>query len=372
MRVAYTVGISKCPPTYFTVQHAELMDNDAALFGLVLEKHDASISIPFKAAVPSIGGRLPFRMREYLEPAFLPHLSNMIRRWHPDIIHQHFGVWSRPAARAARKSGIPMVVTLHGFDVFLRLAPPSTLMQRWHHLNFDTATSTAAKVLPVSKFLADKAAQAGVKKKKIHVHYQGINTDFFTPPSQPVENEVPTILHVGAISEAKGIPRLLAASALIEDEFPHQLQLVGAGPLVGFVKDFARSHPQVHYLGSQSRLGVREAMRAADIFVLATEKNGNREEAAGLVTLEAQARATPVLVNRSGGAPEMLVDGETGLTAQRGNASDMAAQLRVLLSMSAAERADMGTRGRNFVVKERSLARSCAQLEEIYQALTAN
>lgn len=368
MRIAYSIGIAKVPPTYFAVAHAEAMANTCALFGLVLEKNDPTLKTPFYPAVPSIGGRATFRQREYLEPLHLGRLSRMIRKFHPELIHHHFAVWTLPAVRAARIEGVPLVLTMHGFDVFTHLSRPSTWMQRWHYLNFERAVDQASEVLAVSKFLAGKAREGGVPQRKLQVHYQGIDTNFFTP-ARPTENERPVLLHVGALKENKGIASLLEASVRLADHYPHQLQLVGTGPLEPLVREAARAHPHIHYLGPTSREGVRAAMRKADIFVLACQKVDSREEAAGLVALEAQSCATPVLVNRSGGAPEMLVEGETGLIAERGNTDSLTRVLAQFLAMAPAERAEMGQRGRQFVVKERSLANSCRQLDQIYSHL---
>lgn len=369
MRVAYTIGIVRVPPTYFAIQHAEkLKTNTSALFGLVLEKNDHSIKTPFISAVPG-EGVLSFRKREYIEPLFLGRMSRQIAAFHPEIIHQHFATWAIPVIKAAKKTGAPLLVTLHGGDVFKQFHQPRSLMERWHRKNYLAVDKEANEILPVSRYLADKAIESGLSATKIEVHYQGIDTDFFTPPPTPSKNEIPTILQVGALSIAKGIPTLIKASNILEKTIPHKLLLVGDGPLKPEVLKAQQQHSHIHYLGTMNREQVREQLQRSDLFVLATQEYQGWEEAAGLVTLEAQACGTPVVVNRSGGAAEMLSEGVSGFTAERENPDSLAQQMQKFFSLDPDSQLEMGKKAREFVVNERSLASSCRKLLSIYQAL---
>lgn len=369
MRVAYTIGIVRVPPTYFAIQHAEkLKTNVSALFGLVLEKNDNSIKTPFISAVPG-EGVLSFRKREYIEPLFLGRMSRQITAFNPEIIHQHFATWAIPAIKAAKKTGAPLLVTLHGADVFMQLHPPHTLMGRWHQKNYLAVNKEANKILPVSRYLADKAIESGLPASKIEVHYQGIDTDFFTPPPTPSKNEIPTVLHVGALSLAKGIPTLIKASNILKRTIPHKLLLVGDGPLKPEVLQAQQQYSHICYLGAMNREQVRDMMQKSDLFVLATQQHQGREEAAGLVTLEAQACGTPVVINRSGGAAEMLSEDVTGFTAERENPESLARQMQNFLSLDCASQIEMGKEAREFVLNERSLDSSCQRLLSMYHSL---
>lgn len=371
LRVSYTIGICRVPPTYFAIQHAERMDNiDATLFGLVLEKGDPSVKTPFVSAVPSFGNRLSFNARQKIEPLFLRRMSRQIAAFGPDLIHQHFGTWTYPAVWAARRTGRPLIVTLHGVDVFNRLKKPTTAMLRWHHRNLDVAAKEATRFHPVSKYLADKAMTAGVPASKLHVHYQGVDSDFFTPDdTAKPEREQPTMLYVGALNEAKGIRDAIEASIRAYERYPHSFRIVGNGPLLAEVTRATQEHSHISYVGSLDRRGVREELRSADFFVMTTKKHQGWEEAAGLVTLEAEATGLPVVVNRSGGTPEMFIEGETGLGVDRGNVDDLTDKITAMLSMGHDERVDMGQRGRDFVVRERSLISSCDALMDSYMSL---
>ena len=132
----------------------------------------------------------------------------------------------------------------------------------------------------------------------------------------------------------------------------------------------AQQHsPHIIYRGYTDRNGVKKALQAADLLVFATQQYQGREEAAGLVTLEAQACGTPVVVNRSGGAPEMLDEGTTGFTAERENPDSLAQQIERFFSLDKNSQLEMGRNARSFVVEKRSLSRSCDQLLGFYNSL---
>lgn len=370
LKVALTIGACDIPPTYFVVQHTEKSPSiDAELFGLIVKKTDPAIKTPFHSATPSLGERLTFHQREFLQPLVLKRLTRMIQKYDADLIHHHFATWALPSVNASRKSDIPLVVTLHGGDVFNQLHPPRTFKERWHQKNYRAVNQYAELILPVSKFLADKAIQSGLNPNKLHVHYLGVDTDYFVPPKHHVENEIPTIVQVGALSVAKGIPTLLQASNRLYSRMPHKLILVGDGPLKQEVVTAQRQNPHIIYRGSTDRNGVKKALQAADLLVFATQQYQGREEAAGLVTLEAQACGTPVVVNRSGGAPEMLEEGITGFTAERENPDSLAQQIERFFSLDKNSQLEMGRNARSFVVEKRSLNKSCDQLLEFYNSL---
>lgn len=382
MRVALSMGILRVPPTYFALQHAEVLTSHVfRMHTLVSHITAPGLRTPVVSAVPG-ASVLSFRQRELLEPLFLGRMSRQVREWGPDVIHQHFGVWTTPAADAARACDVPWVTTLHGADVFAALGTTRAPMQAWHRHNFSRMCREADLVLAVSHYLAGKAVEAGVPASRLEVLHQGVDTDFFRParPGDPTAPEDPTgpgspssalplVLHVGALSPAKGIDDLIEASLALRPRLPHGLVLVGDGPLRPRVEEAARHHPHIHLAGPTDRAGVRAWMSRADVLALVSKESHGRREAAGLVALEAQACGTPVVVNDSGGTSEMLDPGVTGLLAVEGDVTSLEHALAGILGLDEGTRRAMGTRARDFVVRERSLAGSAHRLGGIYTDL---
>lgn len=301
-------------------------------------------------------------------------MRRAITSWGPDVIHQHQATWSLPAVGAARKTGAPLVVTLHGGDAYPRLG--EGLGAAWNALNRRAAFEGATQLLAVSRYLADVAVGAGADWGRLAVHYQGVDTDWWTPSPNAASGsfpglgcdapDVPVVLFVGALSRLKGVDDLIAASVSLVGRCPHRLVLVGDGPLASVLHGRVPAH--VTLTGGLGRERVREWMRCARVLVLPTKPTRGREEAAGLVLLEAQACGVPVIAYRTGGTPEMVASGACTLTGERSPGA-LACSINEAVAWSDEERADRAMACREWVVRERSLRASVDQLRAIYEAV---
>jgi phosphatidyl-myo-inositol dimannoside synthase len=105
---------------------------------------------------------------------------------------------------------------------------------------------------------------------------------------------------------------------------------------------------------------------AADAFALPcrTRRGGLEVEALGIVFLEAAAAGLPVVVGASGGAPETVVDGETGYVVNPVDRAAVAERIVALLSDPVRSR-EMGAAGRARVVAQWSQAQSVATLKDL-------
>ncbi|NKX53845.1 glycosyltransferase [Arthrobacter mobilis] len=366
MKIAITKSTLRIPPTYFATAHAQQLADrhDFRVFTLAADIRDESVTVPVTDFVPRTG--LGFRQRELMIPAFMPLMTLAVRRYRPDLIHQHFATWSLPAVNASRQSGAPLLTTLHGSDIVSLANPADTLMAQWHHRNVLAAAAHSRRILAVSNYLAGRAAALGLDPAKIQVHYQGVDTDYFVPGREHDSAQPPVVLFVGTLNTQKGIRDLIDASLAVWRRAHHRLVVVGDGPLRDAVQEQAASHPHIEFLGRLPREQIRSWMQQAYLLVAPSQEAGGAREAAGLVLLEAQACGTPVLAYRSGGIPEMVDDGASGLLAAEGDYPGLRAALGDLLRLSAAEHRNMRQAARRFAEEHRSLAGSCAELEQHY------
>lgn len=366
MRVALTKGTLLVPPTYFALSHALAMPQlDWRVFTLAARIADPAVEIPIVEVAPrALGSPLPVRVAA--QARGLGRMCHAITAWDPDVIHQHQATWSLPAVAAARHTGVPLVVTLHGGDAYPRLGRGAGAA--WNARNRTAAFEGASRLLAVSRYLADVALEAGADPARLSVHYQGVDTHWWTPaPTTAESREEPVVLFVGALSRLKGVDDLARASATLAGRRPHRLVLVGDGPLEAGLRAGAPAH--VTFAGRLDREGVRDWMRRAHVLVLPTKPTQGRQEAAGLVLLEAQACGVPVIAYRTGGTPEMVAPGASLLTQER-SPNALVRSIDEALAWSEDERADRAAACRAWVTHERSLRGSVDQLRETYADVT--
>ena len=91
---------------------------------------------------------------------------------------------------------------------------------------------------------------------------------------------------------------------------------------------------RLHYLGERDQAEVAALCAAADLFVWPAVN-----EAYGLALLEAQAAGLPVVAGRTGGVPDVVADGITGLLTPPQDASAFADAIRALLGDTGRRRA---------------------------------
>ncbi|WP_400994006.1 glycosyltransferase [Agromyces sp. GXQ0307] len=379
MRIAVAKATLQIPPTYFAVQHAMALHGrfDFRFFTSAGDVRDpeveANLSIhDTSRTVPALSGR-SYPVRQKAAPLLALNTARAITRWGPDLIHQHFANLSGAAVRAHRSSGAPLLLTVHGADVYLADADPASrhgmarVLLPHHRRTVRRAFRDATSILAVSEYLAGRVIAAGADARKVDVHYQGIDTALYTPTDVPDDSGPPRVVFIGALSEAKGVRDLIAASTLVSRSAPHRLVLAGDGPLRGVVDAAAAEHPHIDVLGSVDRARIREILDGACVLALPTREWNGWREAAGLVTLEAQAMRVPVVVYDSGGAREMFDAERTGLLVPEGDVAALADGIRTIVRMPSEEHRELGRRAREFVVAERSLARSAEQLARRYE-----
>ncbi len=282
-----------------------------------------------------------------------------------DVVHAHFltdatSIWSSVAA--ARR---PLVVTAHGYDV-TESAPH---LRRDHPLAWRAFVRSTALFLPVSQFLGDRLVELGVPASKIRLHYTGIPV-----PADPGEGVARSgVLFVGRLVEKKGCADLVEAVAQLPDPLRStSVTVIGDGPLRADLEQRATAAGvDVRFLGAQPFAVVAEHMRTAAVLCVPSRTAaGGDAEGFGMVFAEAAAVRTAVVTYRSGGTPEAVADGRSGLLAPEGDVAALSAALRRVLDDEGL-RARLGAFGRERVERSFDVVRQSAELETVYDRLAA-
>lgn len=164
----------------------------------------------------------------------------------------------------------------------------------------------------------------------------------------------PVVVCVSRLVPRKGQDTLITALPAILRRVPDAvLLIVGGGP---YEKDLRRLAAETGVAGSVRFTGavpwseLPAHYGAGDVFAMPcrTRRGGLDVEGLGIVYLEASATGLPVVAGDSGGAPDAVLDGETGWVVRGESAEDTADRVTTLL-LDPELRARMGERGRVWV-----------------------
>ena len=166
-------------------------------------------------------------------------------------------------------------------------------------------------------------------------------------------------LFYGRLSAEKGIITFIKAAALAKVP----AWIAGTGPQEDVLRELAaRTGADITFLGYLNGEALFDAVRSARTVVLPSEWYEN----APLSVMEACALGKPVIGARIGGIPELIREGETGITFQSGSVESLAAALRRFADMPDAKLADMGRQGRAWMESDYTAERYRERLLKLY------
>ncbi|WP_020573355.1 glycosyltransferase family 4 protein [Actinopolymorpha alba] len=180
----------------------------------------------------------------------------------------------------------------------------------------------------------------------------------------------PVVVCVARLTERKGQDMLIRAWPHVLREVPDAVLLVvGDGPhrlALERLTDEAGVRDHVVFAGAVPWSDIPPYFDAGTVFAMPcrTRLGGLEPEALGIVFLEAQASALPVIVGDSGGAPDAVLHGETGYVVDPYNPVAVGAKVSALLADPARARA-MGERGRAWVRESWTWEASVARLRDL-------
>jgi glycosyltransferase involved in cell wall biosynthesis len=321
----------------------------------------ASLRLDHDTAVlaPGDGLMRPIKIALYEKLHFAPAFKARLKRWGADLVHAHFAPDGARAVRLARFLGVPLVVTLHGYDVTKREAIRSNYRKLWDQADL---------FLCVSNFIRERAIEFGFPAQKLLTQYIGVDESWFTPSDRREQEETKHVLFVGRLVEKKGCKYLIEAMYDVQRALPDALlTVVGDGPLRSSLEESAtRLGVRCDFVGAQDADSIRRYLRRADVFCVpsVTAADGD-SEGFGIVFIEAQAAGVPVVSFRHGGIPEAVHDGISGLLASEGNVDELARHIIRFLANDNMRLA-AGEAGRKYVRARYSLTKRTAELEDIY------
>ena len=276
-----------------------------------------------------------------------------------DIKVVFFGAAAPLAVMAGglRRVGVKKIIALtHGHEVWWAKLWPfkwalGYIGARVDHLTYlgDFTRSEISRALSV------KAKAAMVKIAP------GIDTTHFSPQPSAVQlrsslglTDKKVIVSVGRLVHRKGQDSLISAMPEILRRHPDaHILMVGAGPyrehLEKLVADL-KLESAITFIGRIQHDELPRYICVGDIFAMPSRSRlaGLEVEGLGIVYLEASACELPVIAGKSGGAPDAVLEGETGITVDGRNPTEIA-QAVIYLFDNPAQAVAMGRRGREWI-----------------------
>ena len=278
-----------------------------------------------------------------------------------------------PEGLSARLSGRRYVCWTHGEE----LGYASTSRElRWLLPRIYTM---AAAVVANSRNSAQLLTRWGLDEREVTIIHPGVDVDRFHPGVPPgswrdryASQDELVLLSVGRLQKRKGHDLMLSALAKWRPQDPPVRYLIaGDGEERGSLErqaDQLGVRDRVAFLGVIAETELPGLYAAADIFAMPNRVDGVDFEGFGIVFLEAAAAGLPCIAGRSGGAAEAVQDGETGILVSGVDSVELALSLR-RLAESSEQRAKMGARGRERVVREFTWEHGARRLSELQHRL---
>ena len=244
-----------------------------------------------------------------------------------DIVHSHTWYANFAGHTAKLLHGVPHVVTTHSLEP-LRPWKAEQLGGGYALSSFceRVAIEHADAVIAVSGGMRRDvlAAYPSVDPDRVHVVYNGIDTELYQPDHGTdvierlgIDANRPSVVFVGRITRQKGLPYLMRACR----ELPPEAQIV----LLAGAPDTKEIAAEVEALAAELRavrddrgvIWVQEMLPKQQVIQVLTHATvfvcPSVYEPMGIVNLEAMACETAVVATATGGIPEVVRDGETGL-----------------------------------------------------------
>jgi len=306
-------------------------------------------------------------------PAIISLLSlvKYIKQYNIDIIHT--GERPRDALYGvllARLTGVKSIIHVHA------------KCDDWIGSRVFWAMKQADAIIGVSQFVAQSVIAQGYSPDKVHYVLNSINVsdwNYGTDGSAVrrefgVAPDVPLLTIISRLVPSKGHDQFLKAAAMVKARVPcFRVLIVGdddAGVLqegYSYIAELKKLTYELglseHVIFSGYRADVQQILAASDLYTLPAS-----DEGFGLSFLEAMAMKKAIIALDSGGAPEVVEHGKSGLLSLPGDVPQLAENILTLIS-NPALRSQMGEYGRMRVEQHFNAQRMAKDVECIYRLI---
>ncbi|MFY7779715.1 MAG: glycosyltransferase family 4 protein [Tagaea sp.] len=306
----------------------------------------------------------PFAMRRNVA-----RLVEVARTHGVDLIHARSRAPAWSARAAARRLGVPFVTTFHGTYNF------GNPIKRW----YNSVMAKGARVIAISEFIAKHVvANYAVPPALVRVIHRGVDVARFDPARVSAERVIklanewrlpdglPVVMLPGRLTRWKGQTLLIDAAAKLGRRDIVVLFVGSDQGRTGYRRELENLTRRRGLEGIVRIVDHCNDMAAAYMLADVVVSASTDPEAFGRVVAEAQAMGRPVVAPDHGGAPEILLPGETGWLFRPREAESLAEALRAALALDAAARDDLAGRAIAHINDLFTKQRMCAATLDVY------
>jgi glycosyltransferase involved in cell wall biosynthesis len=298
--------------------------------------------------------------------AFTRQALGLARRC--EVLHAHWTLAGLAAGLAGSLTGTPVVITMHGAEVFVRRGVLKSFFVQ-------SVLNMADHIIANSHFTKSRI-KCMSDFEPITVIPFGVDTDRFGS-NKRVENsslELPTyrplVFALGRLVERKGFHHLIRAMPRIKQETNAYLVIGGDGPQRQHLEQLVDNldlRSDILLAGFIDGEVLPNLYAAADVFVLPSiEDRDGDTEGLGIVLLEAMASGTAVVASKVGGISDIVKDGSNGFLIEQVGTRDLADRTSQLILDNELRRS-FGEKGRLFVEEHFSWQTIAQKHIEVYE-----
>ena len=292
-----------------------------------------------------------------------------IIRYQPAIIHTHCRNADLIGGLVSRLfPGRRLLTTVHGMLLDGRGRPARSWVDRLYYWYLRTGPHA---IVSISRAVqGNLVAVCGSPRARLFTILNASEEFALTPrphPSEPADS--PTVfLQLGALERSKGQDTAIeAAKILASDKLAFLLLIAGSGPEEEALRKQVATNqlePYVEFLGHRADVG--ELLARSHALV-----HPARWEGFGRVITEAMSLARPVIATRTGGIPEVVVNGETGFLLEPEDPRALADRMKWVIEHPEESR-ELGRRARARYGSHFGVERFVSETADVYHWLLAS
>ena len=348
----------------------------AVLFGEIYSRLGDTTVAVVTDGIDMVACGLGIRSRRSVRRYF--KLARSLRLWRPGVSMIHCGraLPEGLAALLSKWTGGPHYACwAHGEDIATALTSRElTLLMRMVYAGADVILANSVSTRGMLREL-------GIAADRIEIVYPGVDTRRFRPDidatdlrRQIAPHCETVVLSVGRLQTRKGHDLMIQAMQVLTRSQHRSLRyvIVGDGPerhRLEELVDRCGVRSAVTFCGEVPAELLPQYFAACDIFVLPNRIDQGDVEGFGIVFLEAAASGKPAVGGRSGGVPEAVAEGVSGLLVSGSDLEELAGAVARLIDSESLRRS-LGAAGRARVVREFTWEYAAQRVATVHRRIT--